>query len=853
MVFHSFLPLVDDISTLSPALLGSLIRVGPIVVPSQFLSTVLQSIVSNPECGSESESESELEGADIYVDVESSSEDVESLRSKVKKLVIPFNMLTSDNVVSSGWNKEDIIVKISQGDLISSLERSKEGSESPYVGLGGVIVTAEKAEEVETGVSADIIKTVRKSLSPPGSVYFSVPNYTPETSSQSSSSSMIIRTSVLSSPETVAKLYVSSLVSDRSDCLIPTIVSTPVTPSSTSSASSSSSSISSPGSTPLGLVYSSKESVIESIVTGRGVYQSRRHGLWRKGETSGATQRVIKISKDCDRDALLFQVEQKKGTGFCHENTKSCFTNLATSTDDELRGIRGLEATLKSRLADAPEGSYTQRLFNDAKLLSQKIAEEADELVDAEEKQHVAFEMADLIYFAMVKCVKSGVSWSDVEASLDAKAEKGKKGIRRQGDAKPKYVERLAEKEAEAEAEKQRVQVPEAEKKPESTQDAPVPKEFPAAKVNPADAPIRMRTSDLSAIISPRERADLLQRPVMDSSAMIERVKPIVTKVREGGDAALKSLTAQFDKAHLESNTLLPPFTNDAVRALPVEVTDAINQAYSNVKAFHAAQAEKEPLVVEPMPGVVCTRFARPIDRVGIYVPGGTAILPSTALMLGVPAQVAGCKTIVLATPPRSDGSISPEVLYVADLTGVNVILKAGGAQAVAAMAYGTEECPKVDKIFGPGNQWVTAAKMFVQNDTQALVGIDMPAGPSEVMVIADYTANPVFVASDLLSQAEHGIDSQVVLVAIDLSAKLLEEIEHEVEKQARALPRVEIIKQAIAKSLIVKVKDLDEAMAFSNDYAPEHLILHLVDSPGTVKMVNNAGSVFVGAFSPER
>jgi len=252
------------------------------------------------------------------------------------------------------------------------------------------------------------------------------------------------------------------------------------------------------------------------------------------------------------------------------------------------------------------------------------------------------------------------------------------------------------------------------------------------------------------------------------------------------------------------------------------------------------------------MPGVVCSRFARGISRVGLYVPGGTAILPSTALMLGIPAQVAGCKEIVLATPPRPDGSISPEVVYAAHKVGATVILKAGGAQAISALAYGTASVPKVDKVFGPGNQWVTAAKMLVQNDTDALVAIDMPAGPSEVLVIADSSASPAFVAADLLSQAEHGIDSQVVLVAVDLSQENLQTIEEEVDAQARALPRFDILKESLRKSLIVQVPDTKTALEFSNDYAPEHLILHLVDAPAIVDHIQNAGSVFVGPWTPE-
>jgi len=359
-----------------------------------------------------------------------------------------------------------------------------------------------------------------------------------------------------------------------------------------------------------------------------------------------------------------------------------------------------------------------------------------------------------------------------------------------------------------------------------------------------------MRTADLASV-SPSERAALLRRPVLRSDEMIAKVKPIVDHVRSGGDKALKELTAKFDKATLQDVVILPPFPQEAMTLDP-KVREAIDKAYANIRKFHAAQAEKEPLVVETMPGVVCTRFARPIARVGLYVPGGTAVLPSTALMLGIPAQVAGCKEIVLAVPPRPDGSVVPEVLYAAHLVGASAVLKAGGAQAIAAMAYGTETVPKVDKIFGPGNQWVTAAKMAVQTDTDALVSIDMPAGPSEVLVIADHTADPSFVAADLLSQAEHGVDSQVVLVAVNLNAAQLQAIEQQVDVQAKALPRVDIIKQSVGKSLIVKATSVEEALAFSNDYAPEHLILHLESAAEVVKLVENAGSVFVGPYSPE-
>jgi phosphoribosyl-ATP pyrophosphohydrolase/phosphoribosyl-AMP cyclohydrolase/histidinol dehydrogenase len=413
----------------------------------------------------------------------------------------------------------------------------------------------------------------------------------------------------------------------------------------------------------------------------------------------------------------MFEVVQH-GSGFCHLPQSTCFGNSS--------GLVKLEQTLSARLENAPEGSYTKRLFTDEKLLRSKIMEEAEELCDAQSKEDVAFEAADLVYFALTRCISKGVGLKEIEKALDRKS---MKVTRRKGDAKPKWEEKIGQGSTSSSTPTPSEAVNATVAKEGSKPSEPVPAAFPEKD----DESIKMRSVTLSSC-SKEETAKLLLRPVLNSLAMIDKVKPIVERVRKEGDAGLKAMTKQFDKADLPSNVQLPPFATPSEDVLPAEVRAAIDQAYSNVKAFHAAQIDS-PLRVETMPGVVCTRFARPIARVGIYVPGGTAILPSTAIMLGVPAQVAGCKEIVLATPPRPDGSISPEVLYVAKLVGVTCILRAGGAQAVAAMAYGTEEVPKVDKIFGPGNQWVTAAKMLVQNDTDALVAIDMPAGPSEVLV----------------------------------------------------------------------------------------------------------------------
>ncbi|KAL0464217.1 UNVERIFIED_CONTAM: Histidinol dehydrogenase, chloroplastic [Sesamum latifolium] len=309
----------------------------------------------------------------------------------------------------------------------------------------------------------------------------------------------------------------------------------------------------------------------------------------------------------------------------------------------------------------------------------------------------------------------------------------------------------------------------------------------------------------------------------------------------------LKCYSRRFDKVELDIivenvNDLPDPVLDPAVQK-------AFDVAYDNIFAFHFAQKPVEK-IVENMEGVRCKRVARSISSVGLYVPGGTAVLPSTALMLSVPAQIAGCKTVVLATPPAEDGSICKEVLYCAKKAGVTHILKAGGAQAISAMAWGTESCPKVEKIYGPGNQYVTAAKMILQN-SEAMISIDMPAGPSEVLVIADKHANPVHIAADLLSQAEHGPDSQVVLVVAGEGVNITA-IEDEINKQCNSLPRGNFASKALSHSFTVYARDMLEAISFSNLYAPEHLIINVKDAEKWEPFVENAGSVFLGQWTPE-
>ncbi|CAI5502710.1 unnamed protein product [Closterium sp. Naga37s-1] len=365
-----------------------------------------------------------------------------------------------------------------------------------------------------------------------------------------------------------------------------------------------------------------------------------------------------------------------------------------------------------------------------------------------------------------------------------------------------------------------------------------------AAVSSPATGLRVFRLADLAE----DDVAQLLTRPRIDFSSIFSTVGPIVEDVRQRGDEAVKEYTERFDRVKLDDVVVRVAELPDP--ELPADVAAAFDVAFNNIHKFHLAQMPSSSFQVETMPGVVCGRVARPIERVGLYVPGGTAVLPSTALMLAVPAGIAGCTTVVVATPPRLDGSICPEVLYCCKKAGATHILKAGGAQAVAAMAWGTATCPKVDKIFGPGNQYVTAAKMALQT-SEAMVSIDMPAGPSEVLVIADETASPAHVAADLLSQAEHGPDSQVVLVAVGEGVNLAA-IEAEVERQRGELPRGDVAAKALSHSYVVVAADINEACHFSNRYAPEHLIINAAQAVDCLPLIRNAGSVFLGPWTPE-
>ncbi|CDT66288.1 histidinol dehydrogenase [Vibrio crassostreae] len=345
--------------------------------------------------------------------------------------------------------------------------------------------------------------------------------------------------------------------------------------------------------------------------------------------------------------------------------------------------------------------------------------------------------------------------------------------------------------------------------------------------------------------LSESQQDSVLERPAITEGANITAtVSDVIAKVRNEGDAALKELTAKFDGVTPESIRVSSNEIEEACARLTPEMKQALEQAYSNIAKFHEAQ-KPQTIKVETQPGVVCEQVTRAINTVGLYIPGGSAPLPSTVLMLGVPAQIAGCRKVVLCSPPP----IADEILYVAKLCKIDEVYNVGGGQAVAAMAYGTESVAKVDKIFGPGNAYVTEAKRQVSNDFRG-AAIDMPAGPSEVLVIADETADADFIAADLLSQAEHGPDSQVVLVTP--SPVIADQVTEAVQKQLKELSRANIAQQALASSLIIIAESITQAIAISNFYGPEHLIVQTKNPRELLPLLDNAGSIFLGDWSPE-
>ena len=338
----------------------------------------------------------------------------------------------------------------------------------------------------------------------------------------------------------------------------------------------------------------------------------------------------------------------------------------------------------------------------------------------------------------------------------------------------------------------------------------------------------------------------LLKRPALEKKDLRNTVQEIFLKVKEDGDAALKEFAIKFDQVKIGKLLVSKEEIEFAVAQVSPQLKAAIDQAKENIFKFHAAQKEQSN-EIETTEGVICWRESRAIEKVGLYIPGGTAPLFSTVLMLAIPAQIAGCKEVILCTPPQKDGSINPAILYTAQLCGIAKVFKVGGAQAIASLTVGTESIPKVDKIFGPGNQYVTQAKQLA---VEYNIAIDLPAGPSEVLVIADESANPEFCAADLLSQTEHGTDSQVIFITTD--ENVFNDTLKEIDKQVAELPRNEIAKLALENSRFVLMKSVDEALEMSNFYAPEHLILAVENPRNYISKITNAGSIFLGNYTPE-
>ena len=343
-----------------------------------------------------------------------------------------------------------------------------------------------------------------------------------------------------------------------------------------------------------------------------------------------------------------------------------------------------------------------------------------------------------------------------------------------------------------------------------------------------------------------KDWANLLQRPSFDNSELITKVKSVLDEVKLGGDDAVKKFTNSFDGVLLDKFKVSSEEIEESISLVPIELKNAIELAAKNIQCFHEKQLT-EVEVIETMPGIKCWRKLVGIEKVGLYIPGGTAPLFSTILMLGIPAKIAGCKQIVLCSPPDKNGKLHPAILYAARLVGINNIFTIGGVQAIAAMAYGTETVPQVYKIFGPGNQYVTSAKQLIQ---QAGIAIDMPAGPSEVCVLADDSANPTYVAADLLSQAEHGVDSQVLLVST--SKSFVELVIASIDSQLTALPRKDIAIKALANSKAIVVETVEDGIDLVNEYAAEHLIIVCENDETISEKIINAGSIFLGNYSPE-
>ncbi|EDQ85680.1 uncharacterized protein MONBRDRAFT_29130 [Monosiga brevicollis MX1] len=545
----------------------------------------------------------------------------------------------------------------------------------------------------------------------------------------------------------------------------------------------------------LGVCYSNQESLCKAIEVQEGVYWSRRRGLWHKGLTSGATQTLQRINYDCDRDLLIFQVTQH-GAGFCHRNLHSCF--------GERTGIALLESVLEDRKTNAPKGSYSQRLYNDPGLLKNKLVEEAIELSEADTADHVASEAADLVYFAMVKCVSAGVSFTDVERVLDRRHLKIK---RRPGNAKPEFL-------------KARLQAEQQDHVVEQTSVVE-----PTLRVIPSDDVPPLHRDPVDA----------------DARAIVE---PIMHDIRERGEAALlehavRLRDIEVGQPHIYRQADLKKVYDE------LEAADRamLDRTASRIRLFAQMQRQSvQDEAVLKIDGGRAGQLVAAVEVAGCYAPGGRYPLPSSVLMGAITARVAGVKQVWVASPRPH-----PSVLAAAYIAGADGLLAVGGAQAIAAFAYGAGEVPVCDAIVGPGNKFVTAAKSLVAG----AVAIDMLAGPSECLVVADDTADPAVVAADLLAQSEHDVAARAILVTP--SSTLIEAVNKEVQRQLSTLPTAETARVAVEKnSFAVHTASLEEAIEVSDRLAPEHLEVHTADAAALVPRFKHYGALFVGHMAAE-
>jgi len=555
----------------------------------------------------------------------------------------------------------------------------------------------------------------------------------------------------------LADAFAAPLVSDRPDGLWPTLVTDE-------------------RGVALGLAYSDAESLREALRTGRGVYRSRKRGLWIKGESSGATQQLLRVEVDCDRDTLRFTVRQA-GEGFCHEGTWTCF--------GQDRGLGKLEKTLAARVQDAPAGSYTRKLLDDPALLGEKLREEADELARAATPDEVAWEAADVLYFALVACARAGVSLADVEGELDRRS---------------LAVTRRSATEAPA------------------VQEAP---ERLLRTVRPSEVPS-------------------LRRQAVDADTLAAAGR-IVQAVRRDGVAAVRAWGETLGDLQAGDPLVIEaPALRAALEGLPAKARSALERTADRVRAFAEAQRAAVPDFETGVLGGRAGIRLQPVERAGCYAPGGRFPLPSSVLMTAVTARAAGVSEVWVASPRPAEVTQAA-----AALAGADALLAVGGAQAIAALAYGVG-VPACDAIVGPGNRWVTAAKQLVAGE----VAIDMLAGPSELVVVADGTADPATVAADLLAQAEHDPDAVPILVALDPA--LPAAVEAALADQLATLPTAPTARAALRNGFAVLASDDIEAADLCDRLAPEHLALHVVDPPRLAARLHHYGALFVGEHAAE-